>query len=144
MASCFGCKEFFKSENFVNKDNNFYYNCQIDIPVAPKIINYKVCFKSEAQKNKIGKTITKIEFLHNDFPNDEFPWIKKECFSILKSASKTHIIVLRIINSYNNCEEKPTILYSHENKRDLSHIFTFLVDLATQLKVKIFLKYFFL
>ncbi len=136
MASCFNCKEYFNlgynDDNYIKSDFNQFN----EIPTPYKTINYDIFHELEYENNRIGSTIKKIEFLHKTYPNDLFPWIKKECFSILKTDCKTNLIVLRIINNFYNDQEKLTILYNHENSTDLSSVYSFLVDLSTQLKVK--------
>lgn len=143
MASCYVCKEYFNFENNENRKSKQTYNSNSEIPMAPKETSYEISVESISDKNKIGSTIKKIQFFHKDFPIQIYPWIKKDCFSILKSDSKTRLVVLRVVNSFNNNEDKQTILYSHENSSDLGDVYGFMVDLATQMKVIKYCYFFF-
>lgn len=135
MASCYRCKDYFISENNENQKSKLICEANNGLLNPSKEISYDISREAENEKNKIGSTIKKIQFFHKDFPNEIFPWIKKECFSILKSDTKTKLVVLRIINSFCISESKQTVLYSHENSSDLGSVYAFMVDLATQMKV---------
>ena len=98
--------------------------------------NYKIVY-SKVNRTK-GSCYEKVKFKNKYYDNNElYPWIEIQCFSILKPISKKKIIVLRIINKRNIGDEKNTIIYSHENSTDLGLQFPFLIDLSTQLKVKL-------
>lgn len=139
MASCFLCNQKFCFLEKEIENSKTALNISNEYPLASQKVGYEISKEVDINKNKIGSTIKKIQFFHNEYQTDYFPWIKKECFSILKNETKHKLIVLRIINSYNNNEDKPTILYSHENLVDLGSIYSFMIDLSTQFKVNIFL-----
>ncbi len=136
MASCYKCnKDYFNFQNFEKPKSKSSHEANNETLIPSKDISYDISREADNDKNKIGSTIKKTQFIHRDFPNEIFPWIKKECFTVLKSDSKSKLVVLRIINSFYNSENKQTILYSHENASDLGSEYAFMVDLATQMKV---------
>ena len=123
-------------ENRQLESTEINYNITNEPAFPPKSINYDIFNLNEKDKSKLGSTIKKIQFLHKEFTNEIiYPWIKTESYSILKTLNKNKIVVLRIINSYNNDEDKPTILFSHDKSSDLSTVFSFMIDMSTLLKV---------
>lgn len=76
----------------------------------------------------------KVKFIHEDFCNISFPWIKAESYLLRKGKNNRRIVLLHIINTSIK-GIKPTYIFSHGNACDLGEISPFLVDLSTQLKV---------
>jgi hypothetical protein len=94
------------------------------------------------------KNILKVQFQLSNYTNTNiseiYPWLEEECYLINKSDSNNsnnlfktkNIVLLHIKNKNAKNRDNMTIIFSHGNSCDLASCYYFLVDLATQLKVK--------
>jgi hypothetical protein len=115
----------------------------------PSDIQYKITKNKDM--NNIIPTDTKNEFLKvnfehaiNDNISSVYPWLEQECYLLNKSTSPNskkakNIVLLHIINKTAKNNDNMTIIFSHGNSCDLGNTYAFLLDLATQLKVKYFI-----
>lgn len=133
MSSCLNCKNFFSISKKLHL-TKFVANRIAFAP--PREKTYELIYSNQNDSPKVGSCYRPVTFKHYIFPNDIFPWIEIECFSILKSNKRNRIIVLKIINKNVDKMDKNTIIFSHGNSSDLGTQFPFLVDLATQMRVK--------
>ena len=154
MATCFNkCKDMSLFNNLKDKEFQENEKLLIEIPLPPIKINYETLLKNNTNLNTNTNKNTDTNLYINQYKNSEIkklifsiknfseeihPWIKNECYSVSnKNNQNSNLIILRILNNFVKDEKKKfTILYSHENFVDLGIIYPFLVDMATQLKVK--------
>jgi hypothetical protein len=88
-------------------------------------------------KEEKGTCYKIVNFVHNDYKNIKYPWIDIEAYKIEKCSNKKKIILLHLKNMTNRNTNKVTLIFSHGNTSDLGVIYSFLIDLCTQMKVLI-------
>jgi hypothetical protein len=151
MATCLNkCKDMSLFNNLTEKEIQENEKLLIEIPCPPNKIHYETSLKDNYNSNdnknlyinqnqNSEMKIKKLKFSIKNFPEEIYPWIKNECYSLSnKNNQDLNLIILRIKNNFVKDEKNNfTIFYSHENFVDLGIIYPFLVDLSTQLKVKI-------
>lgn len=58
---------------------------------------YEIFEKSE-KNNNFGLCSKEIKFIHKDYKDIKFNWLKINCYKVLKFSNKKNIIVLHVIN----------------------------------------------
>ena len=134
MASCLNCKKLFTLAREINA-TNFIANSLVFSP--PRPVNYTIEETDQIKSLDRGSCYKKVKFTHNEFPLINYPWIEVEAYQLKKFSNKKRIALLRIQNKFISNENKFTIIFSHGNCSDISTIFSFLVDMATILKVDV-------
>jgi hypothetical protein len=134
MASCINCTKLFTIAKGMNM-TNFIANTLAFSP--PKLVNYSIEDIDHIKSLDRGSCYKKVKFIHKEFALLPYSWIDVEAYQLKKCSNKKRIILLRIINKNIPQNKKSTIVFSHGNSSDLSTIYSFLIDLATVLKVDV-------
>lgn len=130
MSKCFSCTDVLMTRQ--NKLLKFIANVMAF--TAPSHTTYDIEF--EADDSKRGTCSKKVKFIHKEFCNLTFPWLKIESFLFKKCLTRKNLVLLYIKNT-NPLKNKSTIIYSHGNNCDLGSTYSHLIDLSTQLKMDV-------
>lgn len=137
MSSCLCLREI--NTFLKEKENQTSFSIKTEIPKQPKNPYYNIIPSVENDQISNNLISKKVKFTLKNLPENEniFPWVKNEAFSLKNSQEDSDLIVLRIVNIFKKKENKQmTIIYSHENEVDLGLVYSFMVDLSLQMKVK--------
>jgi hypothetical protein len=128
MALCCNKMYSFAKEMKVHKLINF------STFSPPTKVNYTIT--GDDLNDDFGSCYKKVNFTHQEYSEVNFPFIDIECYILKKCTDKKKLVLLDIKNSSKK-QNKLTIIFSHGGSSDLGLCYPFLIDLSTQLKVKL-------